>query len=76
MNKRRYIDKNATQLKVGDRVMWKGDPKDLGTVVDTGYAALTITWDDGQTGTIAVDDLRDYIELCQHNNIVKVECVE
>lgn len=46
---------NATQaatLKVGDRVMWDRKPTDAGTVVDTGYNAVTIKWDNGQTGTI------------------------
>jgi hypothetical protein len=50
---------NATQskqLKAKDRVLWDNDPNICGTVVETGYAAVKIQWDDGQ------------LLLVQHNN--------
>src|SRR5438132_13297380 len=44
-------------FKIGDRVMWQGNLSDLGTVTDTGYAAITVKWDNGQIGTISVQDV-------------------
>lgn len=46
----------ATQLKAGDRVMWDGDPKDLGTVMQVGHRAAQISWDVGLIGWIAFED--------------------
>src|SRR5262245_32443199 len=46
----------AKKLGDGERVMWGTDPNDLGTVIDNGYLAITVRWDNGQTGTIHHDD--------------------
>jgi hypothetical protein len=49
----------AGKLKVGDRVLWGGIATDQGTVIDRGYAAVTIAWDNGQTGTVDLRDMQD-----------------
>lgn len=54
----------SERLKVGDRVIWQGETSagelpDLGTVIDAGYHAVTITWDSGQTGMIDHRDMQD-----------------
>jgi hypothetical protein len=46
----------AKALKVGDRVIWDDDPEDRGEVIETGYCAVKITWENGQTGIIHVND--------------------
>lgn len=46
-------------LKIGDRVLFVGsDPNDLGTVIDTGYAGVTISWDIGQVSRIDHVDMQ------------------
>lgn len=39
----------ARKLEIGDQLIWKPDGA-RGTVTDKGYAAITITWEDGQAG--------------------------
>jgi hypothetical protein len=50
-------------LKVGDRVRWKDSTTDLGTVTDTTWSGVTISWDNGHTASI------------QHNDMAQVERV-
>lgn len=38
-------------LTRGDRVMWGGDPNDLGTVHQVTALAVRVRWDDGTVGT-------------------------
>ena len=48
--------RESKRLKIGDRVVlgvWAG------TVIDTGYAAVTIKWDDNQTGMVDHRDMQD-----------------
>jgi hypothetical protein len=46
----------AGELKVGDRVRCKDDGE-LGRVIDTGYCAVRVHWDDGLESThLAHDD--------------------
>ena len=43
----------AKSLKIGDRVMFARNPKDLGTVAELigpGVPGVTIRWDDGDQG--------------------------
>ena len=35
------------QFKVGQRVAWISNQDERGSVVDVGYAAITVKWDDG-----------------------------
>lgn len=37
----------SRKLKAGDRVCWKGDAKNQGTVKSTSWSGVTIEWDDG-----------------------------
>lgn len=46
----------AQKLKVGDRVIWEGNPKDQGTVAERNWCSFTVTWDNGKAGTL---DFRD-----------------
>lgn len=48
----------AKKLKVGRRVIiWWGTPSACtGTVIETGYNAVKIEWDDGQVGIIHHND--------------------
>jgi hypothetical protein len=50
-------------LKVGDRVCWGVTITDLGTVVGTSWSEVTITWYDGEAGSVS------------HNDMAKVERV-
>jgi hypothetical protein len=50
-------------LKVGDRVCWGVTITDLGTVIATSWSEVTITWDDGEAGSVS------------HNDMAKVERV-
>lgn len=46
----------AKRLKVGDRVMWGGDPTDVGEVIARERFAVEIKWEDTQPGLIHVND--------------------
>ncbi len=44
--------KESKALKVDDCVMWDDDPMDLGIVIETGYRAVKISWENGQVGIV------------------------
>ena len=44
-------------LNVGDRVSWRADKNDLGTVTETDWAGVTIRWDNRKVQTILHDDM-------------------
>ena len=50
-------------LNVGDRVCWKADKNDQGTVTETNWAGVTIKWDNRTEQGIL------------HNDMVQVERV-
>jgi hypothetical protein len=50
-------------LTVGDRVCWGATTTDLGTVIETDWAGVSIKWDNGRTTSI------------QHNDMAQVERV-
>jgi hypothetical protein len=50
-------------LGVGERVRWGVTTTDFGTVVETTWSGVTISWDDGKTTSI------------QHNDMAQVERV-
>jgi hypothetical protein len=50
-------------LKIGDRVCWGATMSDLGTVIETSWAGVSINWDDGHATAI------------QHNDMARVERV-
>jgi hypothetical protein len=45
-------------LKVGDRVSWAGSATDLGTVVETTWSGVSISWDDGRTSSTEHNDMK------------------
>jgi hypothetical protein len=47
----------SKRLKIGERVCWDEDESDLGTVVETGYNAVKIQWENGQTGILHHNDM-------------------
>jgi hypothetical protein len=49
-------------MRVNQRVRFKEDSVE-GTVIDVGYCAITVQWDDGQTGQIPADVLDVNVEL-------------
>ena len=49
--------RQAKKLKVGDKVMWQGSHTDLGEVIEVGYCAVKIKWDNGQVGLVQHDDM-------------------
>lgn len=46
--------RDASLLRIGDRVCWEGNPNDAGTVVEAPWeaAGVRIAWDNGQEGWI------------------------
>ncbi len=52
--------KQAKKLKIGDKVQTDKLPvgeHHEGEVTDAGYTGVTITWDDGQIGSVHFDDM-------------------
>ena len=47
----------SRKLKVGDRVYWKGDAKNQGTVRATSWSDVTIDWDDGDSTSVSHNDM-------------------
>ena len=45
------------KLKVGDRVCWKGDATNQGTVRETSWSGVTIDWDDGDSTSVSHNDM-------------------
>lgn len=44
----------ARQLDVGSRVTWDKNPKDAGTVIEKGYNAVKVKWDDPSNGDVSL----------------------
>jgi len=51
----------ASKLKVGARLLDRGMSAEActGTVIETGYNAVKIKWDDGQVGIVRFHDMED-----------------
>jgi hypothetical protein len=49
----------SKSLKKGARVYWRGDAADGGVVTETSWAAVTITWDNGQVASVHHGDMRE-----------------
>ena len=47
----------SRHLVVGDRVCWKGDQSDRGTVTERNWAGVTIKWDNRSEQTILHNDM-------------------
>ena len=53
---------NAAESKTltkGTRVYWQGDAADVGTVTETSWDAVTITWDNGHVAVVHHGDMRE-----------------
>lgn len=44
----------ARQLTVGSRVCWDNNPKDGGAVIETGFNACKVKWDDPSNGDVSL----------------------
>ncbi len=53
----------SRQLKLGDRVCWKADKNDQGTITEKNWAGVTVKWDNRGEQSIL------------HNDMVQVERV-
>ena len=61
---------NAAESKTltkGSRVFWQGDGADRGTVTDTTWASITITWDNGQVAVVHHGDMREVMRTSKLN---------
>ena len=46
-------------LKKGNRVYWRGDATNSGTITETSWDAVTISWDNGQVAIVHRGDMRE-----------------
>jgi hypothetical protein len=46
-------------LKKGARVYWRGDAGDSGTITETSWDAVTISWNNGQVARVHHGDMRE-----------------
>jgi hypothetical protein len=44
----------ARRLVVGSRVTWDKNPKDVGTVIEVGFNACKVRWDDPRNGEVSL----------------------
>ena len=58
-------EKEARALEQWDRVTWKGDPADLGTVTEISDVAFYVKWDGSHWGWIHFEDAQDVGMACQ-----------
>jgi hypothetical protein len=49
----------SKNLKKGDRVFWRGDAADSGTVRGRSWDAVTIAWDNDHVATVHHGDMRE-----------------
>jgi hypothetical protein len=49
----------SKNLKKGDRVFWRGDAADSGTISGRSWDAVTIAWENGQVATVHHGDMRE-----------------
>ena len=49
----------SKDLKKGTRVCWQGNVADRGTITQTSWDAVTITWDNGHVAIVHHGDMRE-----------------
>jgi hypothetical protein len=49
----------SKNLRRGNRVCWRRDAADSGTIIATSWNAVTIAWDNGQVATVHHGDMRE-----------------
>ncbi len=47
----------SRKLKIGDRVRWRDDSSDLGTITETSWAGVTIRWDNRSERAVLHNDM-------------------
>jgi hypothetical protein len=47
----------SKELKTGNRVYWRGDAADSGSISARSWNAVTIKWDNGQVATVHHGDM-------------------
>jgi preprotein translocase subunit YajC len=52
------VDESKALTK-GSRVYWQGDGGDSGTITETSWDAVTITWNNGQVARVHHGDMRE-----------------
>ena len=50
-------------LQTGDRVRWRDDSGDLGTVTEVGWAGVTIKWDNRAEQSILHNDMGEVFSV-------------
>lgn len=50
-------------LQAGDRVRWRDDSSDVGTVTEAGWAGVTIKWDNRGEQSILHNDMGDVFSV-------------
>ena len=53
----------SKDLKNGNRVCWQGNAADRGTITQTSWDAVTITWDNGHVAIVHHGDMREIRQL-------------
>jgi hypothetical protein len=49
----------SKDLKKGTRVYWQGDGDDSGTITETSWDAVTISWNNGKVASVHHGDMRE-----------------
>jgi hypothetical protein len=49
----------SKKLKKGSLVYWRGDATDSGTITETSWDAVTITWNNGHVARVHHGDMRE-----------------
>jgi hypothetical protein len=47
----------SRSLSVGDRVCWRDDKNDLGTVTETSWSGVTLKWDNRSQQSVLHNDM-------------------
>ena len=56
-------------LQKGTRVYWRGDATDSGTITDTSWSEVTISWNNGKVASVHHGDMQE-IQLKPTNPIM------
>jgi FKBP-type peptidyl-prolyl cis-trans isomerase 2 len=56
-NGRRMTGSQSRSLNVGDRVYWRDDKNDLGTVTEKDWAGVTVKWDNRSQQAVLHNDM-------------------
>jgi hypothetical protein len=51
----------SKSLKKGARVYWHGDAADSGTITETSWDAVTISWNNGHVAIVHHGDMREIL---------------